>query len=207
MVQQQHLMQTQNWEGQTEMLDQTLIEEAIRDRKIHVFRNALPDTPKWEQILAIIAKYVARDIEEFPDESHLSTSNLGQAYLSFQLRCRFWSRLTYQLYDPKDPLEADIKELLPILDWAHEVYGDRVANTFALVSLMANRGQVGLKHSDDVDQFQWNCKGTSLWRTGDDLEVETYIEPGDFIFIPKGINHEIETLTPRFVINLVINNE
>jgi quercetin dioxygenase-like cupin family protein len=189
------------------MLDQLLIEKAIKDRKIHVFKNAFPDTPKWETMLAIIAKYVARDVEEFPDKGHLSTKNLGEAYLSFQLRCRFWSRLTYQLFDPKDPLESDVKELIPILDWAKNVYGNRFANTFSLVSLMANRGQVGLKHSDEVDQFQWNCRGTSLWRTGEDLEVETYIEPGDFIFIPKGINHEIETLTPRFVINLVISNE
>lgn len=189
------------------MIDTGLIDDAINNKRIHVFKNPFPNMPEWDKFLSVLHKYIAKDLIDHPDETSLDTNNLNQPYLSFKLRVRFWSRLTFQLYDKTEPLEDAINELLPVLEWAKEHYPTRLANTFSLISLMANRGQVGLKHSDDVDQFQWNCIGTSMWRTGEDLEVETFIEPGDFIFIPKGIPHEIETLTPRAVINLVLINE
>lgn len=189
------------------MLDFSLIEKATNEKKIHVFKNVFSDTPTWDQLLPILNKYVSKDLIDYPDKSYIKTKNLEEPFLSFDLRCRFWSRLTFQLYDRKDPLENDIAQLVPILQWAKKHYPDRLGNTFALISLMSNRGHVGLKHSDEVDQFQWQCQGTAIWRTGDNLENEDIIEPGDFIFIPKGIQHEIETVyAPRAVINLVINN-
>lgn len=190
------------------LIDMNLIDEAIKNKKIHIFKNPFPDLPGWDDFLPVLSKYIAKDIEQYPDKSYLSTQNLNEPYLSFELRCRFWSRLTFQMFDPQDVLENDIKQLQPVIDWAKHNYGSRFSNSFALISLMANRGHVGLKHSDTVDQFQWQCQGKSVWRTGENLENEAIIEPGDFIFIPKGIDHEIETLVaPRAVINLVLLNE
>ena len=187
------------------IIDMSLMQKAIDERRIHVFKNPFPDLPKWEKFMPVLHSYMARDQLQFPDENVLDRNNLNTPYLSFQLRCRFWSRLTFQLYDGEDPLENHIPELMPVLEWARSQYGERgVANTFALVSLIANRGQIGHKHEDYIDQFQWQCIGTSIWRTGDNLESENLIEPGDFIFVPKNIQHEIETVTPRAVINLVM---
>ena len=190
-----------------EILDLNLIQEAIENKKIHIFKNPFPDIPEWKTFLSILGKYTAKDLLDYPDKGLLDTKNMDEAYLSFKLRTRFWSRLTFQLYDPKDDLENDIPELIPVLNWARSIYSSRLANSFSLISLVANRGQVGLKHSDYIDQFQWNCIGESIWRTGDNLENEDLINPGDFIFIPKNIQHEIETIKPRAVINLVLHNE
>ena len=188
-----------------DLIDMALIQKAIDDRRIHIFKNPFPELPNWDQFLQILHKYVGRDLIKHPDETSLDRDNLNSPYLSFNLKCRFWSRLTFQLYDAQDPIENDIKELIPVLEWANEKYRDNFANTFCLISLMANRGQIGHKHEDYVDQFQWQCIGKSIWRTGDNLEFEDIIEPGDFIFVPKNIQHEIETITPRAVINLVMN--
>ena len=51
------------------------------------------------------------------------------------------------------------------------------------------------KHKDDYDVIYWQCIGKTLWKVegrGDFL-----LEPGDLIYIPKGIYHEVIAITPR----------
>ena len=189
-------------------IDMNLIQQAIDNKRIHIFKNPFPELPQWDSFINTLSRFASKDTVDFPSKEYLDRNNLDDPYLSFQLRCRFWSRLTFQLFDKKDLLEDNIKELIPVVEWAKENYQQRYANTFALVSLVKNRGHVGYKHHDEIDQFQWQCHGKSIWRTGENLEHEDVIEQGDFIFIPRGIQHEIETLeAPRAVINLVILNE
>jgi ribosomal protein L16 Arg81 hydroxylase len=191
------------------MLELEFIEQAIKEKRIHVWKNRFPEVPSLENWLNVIAKYSSRDLEEFPEASSIvNDNNVEKPFLSFDLRCRFWTRLTVQLCDKQDPLENDFKELRPISEWVMSVYGPEVfTNTFAFMSFIKNRGAVGLKHTDTIDQFQWQCYGETIWRTGEDLENEYIIRPGDFLFIPKGIIHEIETsVAPRAAINFAIRN-
>jgi mannose-6-phosphate isomerase-like protein (cupin superfamily) len=189
-------------------IDVSQIEQARAENRIHIFKNPFPEHPSWDTILNTIANYVERDTDEFPDKSYLDTNNLDEEYLSFKLRCRFWSRLAFQLNDPSDPYMSIIPELKPVTDWGLSQYSNDIyTNNFGLVTFMKNKGVVGKKHMDLVDQFQWVVQGEMIWRTGEDLENEYHVVPGDFLFIPKNLMHEIETFkAPRACINLAIRN-
>jgi mannose-6-phosphate isomerase-like protein (cupin superfamily) len=189
-------------------IDISMIEQARAENRIHIFKNPFPDLPSWDRILDVIASYVEQDIEKYPDRSYLDTSNLDEEYLSFKLKCRFWSRLAFQLNDPEDPYMEIIPELKPVTDWGLSQYSkDIYSNNFGLVTFMKNRGVVGKRHMDLVDQFQWVVKGEMIWHTGENLENEYHVKEGDFLFIPKFLIHEIETFkAPRACINLAIRN-
>lgn len=190
------------------VIDLDMIEQARQENRIHIFKNPFPELPSWETILDVIANYVERDLEEFPDKSYLDRDNLECEYLSHKLRCRFWSRLALQLNDFSDPYMSIIPELKPVTEWALSQYSkDVYTNNFGLISLMKNKGAVGKHHHDIVDQFQWVIQGEMIWRTGENLENEYHVFPGDFIFVPKFLPHEIETFkAPRACINLAIRN-
>jgi hypothetical protein len=59
------------------------------------------------------------------------------------------------------------------------------------------------RHSDDVDGFYIQCDGSTLWRIfqGDDV-TEYTINTGDLIYIPRFIEHSVETLCPRNAISI-----
>lgn len=188
-------------------IDLAMIEQARAENRIHIFNNPFPNLPSWDTILDVIAKYVEEDTKNYPDTSYLDRDNLDSEYLSFKLKCRFWSRLAFQLNDPQDPFMEIIPELKPVTEFGKSLYGDEYTNNFGLVTFMKNRGVVGKNHHDLVDQFQWVVKGEMIWRTGNNLENEYHVKEGDFLFIPKYLVHEIETFkAPRACINLAIRN-
>lgn len=190
------------------VVDMDLVQKARYENRIHIFKNVFPELPSWDTLISVISQYVDEDLQKFPDRSYLSNSNLQDEYLDMRLKCRFWSRLAFQLYDPQDTYMSIIPELDPVTKWGLSEYGsDIYTGNFGLISLMKNKGVVGSKHSDYVDQFQWVVKGEMIWRTGDNLENEYHLVEGDFVFIPKNLTHEVETLkAPRAAINLILRN-
>lgn len=189
-------------------IDFSMIKQAIAENRIHVFKNVFTDLPSLDTIMSMVSEYVDEDLKNFPDRSYLLNDFIEGESSDMRLKCRFWSRLAFQLYDPKDRYLSIIPELLPVTEWALSQYSEEVYDgNFALVSLMKNRGVVGSKHSDYVDQFQWVVKGEMIWRTGENLENECHVVEGDFIFVPKNLVHEIETVkAPRVAINLILRN-
>jgi mannose-6-phosphate isomerase-like protein (cupin superfamily) len=190
------------------MIDMSLVDQAINEKKIHIFKNVFPELPSWDKLLSTISQYIDEDLEKFPDMSRFSSKEIDKDFLNMQLKCRFWSRLAFQLYSPEDTYMSSIPELDPVTSWGLSQYPENIyTGNFALISLMKNRGVVGEKHMDQVDQFQWVVKGEMIWRTGQNLENEHHIVEGDFVFIPKNLMHEVETLkAPRAAINLILRN-
>ena len=189
-------------------IDMSFVEKARQENRIHIFKNIFPELPSWETLISVVSKYVDEDLEKYPDKTYLSNKFIESEYLDMKLKCRFWSRLAFQLYDPLDTYMSIIPELDPVTKWGLSKYGaDIYTGNFGLISLMKNRGVVGSKHCDYVDQFQWVVKGEMIWRTGDNLENEYHLVEGDFVFIPKNLQHEVETLVaPRAAINLILRN-
>jgi len=50
------------------------------------------------------------------------------------------------------------------------------------------------RHNDDRDVWFWQCQGQSRWVLDD---REFILEPGDLIYVKKGIYHNVSALTPR----------
>jgi len=189
-------------------VDMSLVDQARKENRIHIFKNVFTDLPSLDTIMSMVSQYVDEDLEKFPERSYLLNDFVEGESSDMRLKCRFWSRMAFQLYDQNDKYMSIIPELDQVTKWGLSEYSSDVYDgNFALVSLMKNRGVVGKKHSDHVDQFQWVVKGEMIWRTGDNLENKYHLVEGDFVFIPKNLTHEVETLVaPRVAINLILRN-
>lgn len=190
------------------IIDMNMVQQAIDENRIHIFKNPFPNLPSLDTIMSVVSQYVDKDLEEFPDRTYLLNDFVEGESSDMRLKCRFWSRLALQLFDPKDLYMSVIPELAPVTEWGLSEYSANIyQGNFCLVSLMKNRGVVGSKHRDYVDQFQWVVKGEMIWRTGENLENEYHVTEGDFIFVPKNLAHEVETVkAPRVAINLILRN-
>jgi hypothetical protein len=62
------------------------------------------------------------------------------------------------------------------------------------------------RHADPVDGFYLQCTGSALWTFfhKDGSETTYKLLPGDGMFIPKGVEHTVETLEPRAAISIGI---
>jgi len=194
--------------NKTSIIDMSLVDQARKENRIHIFKNVFPKRPSWDTLISVTSNYVEQDLKKFPDRSYLLNDFVEGESSDMRLKCRFWSRMAFQLYDPEDAYMSIIPELEPVTAWAISEYGsDIYTGNFGLISLMKNRGVVGSKHRDYVDQFQWVVKGEMIWRTGENLENEDHAVEGDFIFVPKNLAHEVETVkAPRAAINLILRN-
>jgi mannose-6-phosphate isomerase-like protein (cupin superfamily) len=53
-------------------------------------------------------------------------------------------------------------------------------------------------HSDDVHGFNFQAIGTSLWTVHYENGIEQFeANPGDLVFTPYGVTHEVKSLSPR----------
>jgi mannose-6-phosphate isomerase-like protein (cupin superfamily) len=190
------------------VIDMDLVQKARDENRIHIFKNVFTDLPSLDTIMSVVSRYVDEDLTAFPDRSYRLNDFVEGESSDMRLKCRFWSRMAFQLYDPQDLYMSIIPELGPVTQWGLSQYPEDIyTGNFCLVSLMKNRGVVGSKHRDYVDQFQWVVKGEMIWRTGENLENEHHLVEGDFVFIPKNLDHEVETIkAPRAAINLILRN-
>ena len=56
------------------------------------------------------------------------------------------------------------------------------------------------KHKDTMDVYFWQCQGVTKWIIEDKEEV--ILNPGDLIFIPKGVYHTVIPLSPRLGVSM-----
>ena len=54
-------------------------------------------------------------------------------------------------------------------------------------------------HKDNLDVWFWQCQGKTKWKV---KRKEYILKPGDLIFVPKGIVHNVTSLTPRAGISM-----
>jgi len=85
-----------------------------------------------------------------------------------------------------------IKRLKPILkdlkcNYAHLYFG-----------VMSKAKTFGA-HKDTTDVWFWQCQGKTKWTIN---KKEYILKPGDLIFVPKGIIHNVVSLTPRAGISM-----
>jgi mannose-6-phosphate isomerase-like protein (cupin superfamily) len=63
-------------------------------------------------------------------------------------------------------------------------------------------------HSDPVDGFYIQCEGQTTWRAFYKGRTESYlVNPGDLLYIPKGIDHSVESMNVRAAISVSFFDE
>jgi mannose-6-phosphate isomerase-like protein (cupin superfamily) len=65
-------------------------------------------------------------------------------------------------------------------------------------------------HSDAQDRFFIQGDGESLWKIFDDnstLVKEYTLSVGDMAYIPRGVIHSVETLSPRYAVSIAFDDD
>ena len=90
----------------------------------------------------------------------------------------------------------EIEKTLPILELVKQVDPSREWTAYMHLSLTTKATTYG-KHKDQADVWFWQTIGKTRWIVFD-KEIQVYdLNPGEMLYIPKGMYHDTKPLTPR----------
>lgn len=101
----------------------------------------------------------------------------------------------------------DINVVDSILNEIEKNNPNKKYSAHAYISLSAKSDTLG-KHVDQSYVWFWQCIGKTDWEIFENDKVYHYeLSPGDFIYIPKGIFHNVKPLSPRVGISFGVDCE
>ena len=98
----------------------------------------------------------------------------------------------------------DIVEIRPIFKLLKERYPHLTTSAHAYISFSSKSFTFG-KHKDNTDVWVWGCIGVTKWTVFDEEIYEYHLHPGDIIYIPKGMYHDTQPITPRVSISFGVD--
>jgi mannose-6-phosphate isomerase-like protein (cupin superfamily) len=120
-------------------------------------------------------------------------------------KINFWQKLTMTLdnIDNKNfPGIQNKLEKLKALHYSLKGSGN-CTGYFGAVSLTDKEPTTG-KHSDPIDVIYSQFIGSVKWTIFDDNESKTFtLNPGDIIYVPKSVVHEVKSSNPRAAISFM----
>jgi hypothetical protein len=83
-------------------------------------------------------------------------------------------------------------------------YGLSIIATMSLISL-TNSEETTSKHCDPYDVFYLQCIGSVQWSVwNNETRQDFVLNPGDFIFVPAYLDHEVTSLSPRTALSFMV---
>jgi len=89
-----------------------------------------------------------------------------------------------------------IEKVKIVADEIQKLFPNNKISAHAYFSFLTGAGTFG-KHNDNEDVLNWQVIGNTKWTIWDKETKEYILEPGDFIYVPKGMDHNTEVLMPR----------
>ena len=120
-------------------------------------------------------------------------------------KINFWQKLTMTIDNINEINFPGIEDKVNKLTELHNNLASPTKCTgyFGAVSLTNKEPTTG-KHSDPVDVIYAQFIGMVTWTIHDEDKNESFVlNPGDIIYVPKSIVHEVTSLTPRAAISFV----
>ena len=191
--------------------------KARQENKVHLEKNLLPNTPQWIDFLNLMTKkYNNAARQEYDDSWRVKSED------------RWIEGTDIMIYNKMDPV------IFKAIQYSDGHYGDNLIDASPLVDLLSpifSRFEVKAiinfigseseywVHKDDHEVVSWHCQGKMEWRIYPNLkdknidhtqvEDEEYIsyilEPGDVIYVPTGMGHQVVTPEPRASLILQAN--
>lgn len=192
--------------------------KAREEKKVHLEKNLLPNTPQWIDFLNLMTKKYHTPHENIWTK-HLMTNRLPSGEMG---------GTDIMIYGKMDPV------IFKAVQYSEGNYGDNLIDASAMIDffspifprfeIKAILNFVGGEseywaHKDDHEVVSWHCQGKMEWRIYPNLkdknidhtqvEDEEYIsyilEPGDVIYVPTGMGHQVVTPEPRASLILQAN--
>lgn len=135
------------------------------------------ETPSWEQIL-----------EEFDREYKIHLYQNDNSIFKYQNRLGF-------ILHKFDSINS-INNFLKAISISHHRL-NQTYTALAYISLSSESVTYG-RHHDVMDVWCWQMTGYTLWKVeGRKRNFEKVLEPGELIYIPRGMWHDTKPMTPR----------
>jgi len=120
---------------------------------------------------------------------------------------QIWGYFTIFAENPTSAPEIMIN-MDSLKDQIESDYQETMRSSFAIVNL-SNAENVTNRHNDLTHNFYVQCIGSVIWKIYDSISSMEYkeytLEPGDAIFVPAGVSHEVVALKPRAAITVAFH--
>lgn len=100
----------------------------------------------------------------------------------------------------------DIPETGPILNMITEQNPGGKEYSAHLYMSISVHSEVYGRHRDTADVWYWQCQGITRWKVWDTEEKYYILRPGNWIFVPQGMDHDARPLTPRAGISFAVEH-
>jgi hypothetical protein len=120
-------------------------------------------------------------------------------------KINFWQKLTMTLDNIDEKNFPGIQDKVNKLTQLHNNLKapTKCTGYFGAVSLTNKEPTTG-KHSDPIDVIYCQFVGLVTWTISDEDKSESFVlNPGDIIYVPKSVMHEVTSLTPRAAISFM----
>ena len=155
----------------------------------HVFSGLFSTLPTWDDFLF--------HINESVKEADYTGGNIGAKERVGKVN--FWSRLTMTVDAPELRFYPRLDEYIKkFSDMHYYTFG----GCFSAISFTNVEPSTG-RHNDPVDVFYLQCLGKVTRTVGENDTKEYILRPGDAIYVPSGVMHEVKSLTPRAALSFM----
>jgi len=184
-----------------------ILQECKDLNKPYVFKYLCSVVPKWENFIQHINdQYWNSRIAEVPSNPYRERFIRGVL---------FKNPLYLNVTNPKTEWYPEIEEFFNIFNKAIPYRGSALS---AYINFA--KEQSSEPHFDETDNFYWQCIGTTVWKfyssekrsfSSSNIDklsdgyYEFTLEPGDVVYIPRGMIHDVATTGPRAALQFKYN--
>ena len=112
----------------------------------------------------------------------------------------FWSRLTVTL---DSVTEKHFPGLQQKIDFLKNVTLCDFHGCFSIISFTNLEPTTG-NHSDPINVIYYQTIGSAVWEVShNDVRSRFVLKPGDAIYVPSGLMHEVTSLSPRAALSFM----
>lgn len=168
------------------------IEQARESRRAAVFEGLAKDTPKWEDFI----QHAQRQADTPPTIIPLIPLE-ERTINGVILRNLFYLAV-------RDPDVEAFPKTKYVRDIFDEALSGTIEPTSAFINYIGGEPPIGV-HADMRETVYWQCQGTSVWEISDDsvwpdtpkVLATHELHPGDVIYLPRELKHNVAIRQPR----------
>jgi mannose-6-phosphate isomerase-like protein (cupin superfamily) len=178
---------------------------AKKNNRVIFIESAFQEVPGWEDMYVIFKKAYAISAANFVSPGTLAIDNSEK-----------YSDVFNKIINNLNSVHSGNK--IAVLSIVHFVSANdntvpETAEAFYKDFVKANPNKLPpdfdfslfkpTRHSDPVDGFYIQCTGQALWKVFYSWGTDEYLaNPGDALYIPKGIEHSVESMNVRSAISV-----
>jgi len=170
-----------------EMLES--IKESKANHNVLVIKDFYKDTPSWQEFMDYIDKSSHVIDARMPSEPNEYDKSLDAVIIGnvvVKQNFYYYVVMDWHMNKATEEIEKAFTDFFDAIGGISSIY----LNTSSNVNNVK-------QHFDDLDNFYWQCIGSTTWHCKDKTYV---VNPGDMVYIPSKSYHGVDFSMPRAAI-------